>query len=959
MSKFAIDIMNKKTRIRIMRYKKKCLLLLVALCWMGCLSTWAQAIILTSDQQLTDLADDPDKKIDNTTGLTKNFQSLREVVQSNKRYGNKEFPLAFDEFFRQYRDDRNTTRLLTPDMDEYVEKVSRISKFVEKEGDGMGLELSLLSPLELGQAYRHQTGNTGHWVAFKVGLRNPTTGQFSIEMWQQTFWNNNKGKTALKLVGVRAYAFRQTSISEDKCCVDPNDILPLQHVNHEVLDSVRGNTPHLLLRVYGEEPACQGFDHVMVILEYESQEMDYFAQDALPFLKNLLKKYHDYGVNLMSLYSDEMHIQQDWNYFNHHEDGQLNIRYLTSSMEKVFEEKYGPPFDERYMLYFVYQPTHSFSVDADKPVEYVMGKTVVDVFRTAFLRDRYYHLLQNSVVDLFKEAKQYGEQLFGRELRTSAHASWAQSPTIDFWYSLHPTYANNYEYTPNFLWSNTVHQAAAACYDYFKWGEYLQPTGNDFCEGGWLDRDYYGAAMAASIAVINKYPNAYAAAWGMPSASHERRMAINHAFGCQPPFHYQMVTGNVIRDIEVLVVYPMDLVAVNPSFGSWMVQYGYANYLTGDQLMKLGTLTQDGHMKVCEKQYGTIVVPFSPLPDEGLLQKLRLFAEAGGKVIWCSTPAILDKGGAECLAEWQSLFGVTCQPQMSIGEEKAGHRITFSGSFAQVPTQEIMSNFLVDRVFSVEPAEGTETVATMDGAAVGTLRRYPHGGLACFCGFRPRDDQSESLGYETRTLFEILNACGAYPSTGTFKGVNDNPTYLSRTTPYFVTTFPNGTTMVVNHYRHHVETWEGGFSRDPERDAKALAANPLPSDSMNLQDARINGHRITYQGRLTMGFASRDGLLTTFLGQHCDGITLDGRNYRFGPQRITELTFAPVDGDLRHYRLRAYGQPEVWMPVSSQVKSAKVTFLDEQVPAVVKKGRLVLTLEPRHYGQVLDIQLME
>ena len=80
------------------------------------------------------------------------------------------------------------------------------------------------------------------------------------------------------------------------------------------------------------------------------------------------------------------------------------------------------------------------------------------------------------------------------------------------------------------------------------------------------------------------------------------------------------------------------------------------------------------------------------------------------------------------------------------------------------------------------------------------MLKYPDGGIACYCGFRPRDDQSASLGYETRTLFEILNACNAYPSTGKFV-VNDNPSYLSRTGEYFVSSFPNSTTMVV-HYRH-------------------------------------------------------------------------------------------------------------------------------------------------------------
>jgi hypothetical protein len=36
----------------------------------------------------------------------------------------------------------------------------------------------------------------------------------------------------------------------------------------------------------------------------------------------------------VSLYSDEMHIQQDWNYFNHNDDGQFAVRYYTPSMAK-------------------------------------------------------------------------------------------------------------------------------------------------------------------------------------------------------------------------------------------------------------------------------------------------------------------------------------------------------------------------------------------------------------------------------------------------------------------------------------------------------------------------------------------------------------------------------------------------------------------------------------------------
>ena len=78
-----------------------------------------------------------------------------------------------------------------------------------------------------------------------------------------------------------------------------------------------------------------------------------------------------------------------------------------------------------------------------------------------------------------------------------------------------------------------------------------------------------------------------------------------------------------------------------------------------------------------------------------------------------------------------------------------------------------------------------------------------------------------SLGYETRTLFEILNACNASSFYGKVCG-NDNPSYLSRTGEYFVSSFPNSTTMVVAHYRTHAESWFGGFSRNQEDDEKVL-----------------------------------------------------------------------------------------------------------------------------------------
>lgn len=917
----------------------------------------AQVFILTNDQQLRDLANSPEKEIDNTTGINKSKMSLKQAVEQAKSWHSDQIVIAFDEFFRQYRDDKNTERKLTPDMDEYVNCIAKISNYTTKNA-GAGLQLSLLSPLELGQAYRNQTGNTGKWAAFKVGMRNAQTGKFSIQMWQQTLWTNNKGATPVKLGAVKVYAFKGKQVGKTKIAVNPDDIRELKNVEYEVLDTAgpeNGTIPQQRLRIYGEEDGLKGYDNVLVILEYETQEIDYFADDALPFLKNLLKKYHDAGVDLRSLYCDEMHIQQDWIYFAHQEDGQFNERFYTDGMGRMLAQKTGMPFDLRYMLYFVNQPLiYKPTVEAILNVEYVLGEKPEDIQRTYLMRDNYYRLLNNHVVDLFVEAKHYGEKLFNREFRTGAHASWAESPTIDKWESPDNTYSVNYEYTPNYLWGNTVHQASAACYDYFKWCDYLQPTGNDFCECGWLDRNYYGAAMAASIGVINKYPNAYAAAWGMPAASYERRMAINYAYGCDPPANIRLITDGVHRDIDVLMLYPMNLVAVDPRFGSWMTQYGYANYLTSDMMLKLGTITPQGKIRVKEKEYGTLVVLYEPLPEQGELDFIEKFLNAGGKVLWMSAPPMLDKGGNNCSAQWQRIFGAKSNYNSANGKAASGKIVKFTGLMKGVEPQTILTDFVVDRIFPVVN-ENSEVAATCNGEVIGTVRDFPNNGRACFMGCRLRDDQSRSLGYESRNMFEVLNYLGAYPASGTFKNRNDNPSFLSRTGDYFVSSFPNGTTMVVNHYRTHVENWDGNFSRNPEYDAEILKNNPLPTDTIKLYNAAINGHIVSYTGRLSMGFNVKNKRLCSFYGQQCNEITVDGTKYIFSAGKLNDITFGPVNGDLTHYNLYANGAERIEIPVPQTVNGAKATVDGNEISVSVKRGTLVVNLKPEQYGHLVDI----
>jgi hypothetical protein len=108
------------------------------------------AIILVSDKELVALAD-PDKKLNLALGFEKQESSLRQVCERAKAAGQRTLILAFDQFFSQYRPGQSGPRKLTPDMDEYVRRIAGIGKFAQ--GYGLGLELSLLSPLEIGPAY--------------------------------------------------------------------------------------------------------------------------------------------------------------------------------------------------------------------------------------------------------------------------------------------------------------------------------------------------------------------------------------------------------------------------------------------------------------------------------------------------------------------------------------------------------------------------------------------------------------------------------------------------------------------------------------------------------------------------------------------------------------------------------------------------------------------------------------
>ncbi|HOA72042.1 MAG TPA: hypothetical protein PLQ89_12665 [Phycisphaerae bacterium] len=914
--------------------------------------------ILVSDEQLEALAE-PDTPVNLSLSATPREQTLRQICEQAQAAGHRTLIIAFDQFFSQYRPGQgDKPRRLTPDKDEYVALIARISEFIEPYG--LGLELSLMSPLEIGPAYVAQTGEHGVWMHYRKGLRDPQTGHYSVQLWRQTQWVNNKGPIKIEDAGVRVFAFRERRIHGTPYIhVDPASIVEITPTAQvEVWPGSRQSNAAIRIRVHGSgEAAAAGLDRVLVVQMYKTPEMDYFSPRAREYLRNLADKYVDAGVKLNGLYADEMHIQQDWVYHNHHDHGEFALRYVSPGLAERYASLYGEQYRDfaRYLIYFCSgQEDFATDLSAKSRLMHVFDPSPQGIRATALFRSRYYRLLQDGVVDLFTGVKKHLEQRLGHPLEARAHATWAESPTCDVW----ERDQTRYEYTPGFVWSNTVHQAASACHDYFKWGDFLTGNGNDHTEGGWLDRNYYGIALAASTGILNEFPSSYAAHWGMPEEISRRRTSLVNASGASAWPQYSMVQGAVHRDVNVLMLYPLDLVAVDERFGSWMSQYTYANYVTHDKLLERGRIS-GGAIEMAGRRFDTLIAEFEPFPSRELLEMMGQLAAQGGRVIWSGPPPVLARDGTPVLDEWRKLFGVSYSPRHDEGVSAPGKLIEFSGVLQGLPSMTVLTDFLVDRIYPVTPDDGVQPIARVAGRIVGTQRTLPGGGTATVLGFRPRDDQSASLGYEARWWFDILTRFGAYPPTGKFENVNDNPEYLSRTTDYLVCRFPNGAVGIAPHLRRLEECWPGGFARNAEEDKAIVAKLALPSEQISLQDFRVNGHTVSYIGERAMTFlADAHGVPVAFCGANTSRITIDGRTTVFADAPMPLISYAPVAPERRVeggavMQLMIHGTGEVRIPapdlpadVDLVVQGPKPGSRGAVIPCRVENGTLIFTAGP-------------
>jgi hypothetical protein len=167
---------------------------------------------------------------------------------------------------------------------------------------------------------------------------------------------------------------------------------------------------------------------------------------------------------------------------------------------------------------------------------------------------------------------------------------------------------------------------------------------------------------------------------------------------------------------------------------------------------------------------------------------------------------------------------------------------------------------------------------------------------------------------------------------------------------------------VVRHYRNHRETWAGGFSRNEEEDAKALAANPLPAADINLAKFKVNGHEVTYQGRLTMAFRmNADKELIAFEGQDCNQCIIDGKTFRFAESALQKIAFAPAsDENSNEIRVFVKGGGKVSIPLTGEVSHEKVSLLNpdgQPVKHVISDNSLSFNLDPSLDGKWLKMKM--
>ena len=816
--------------------------------------------------------------------------SFLDLCRQGKANDAKRLDVSYDFFFG------GDKRENYPDSPLTVKAYKRIHDLAKEHG--MGFAASVVSPLDIGGEYVKTHAQKGQTMQFQEGIIRED-GTYETTMDFQVQWTNNKGPAQVSLKEVKVFAFDEERIGQT----------PFYYVNEKEIEDISYSAKHYVnqesIRVSAEgyghgdirvsgKTAC-GKTRFLAVVIYNTLEIDYFAEDALDYMKSIFDLHKAAGITYDGIYSDEMHIQFDWDMAEHWAETEVTTRYMTDSMARVYADKYGAQYRDfaKYLVYFTYMH-HDFlgGEEGKLPAQHVFGKTRDEIVRTFMFRRNYFDLLHRKVADLCTQTKAYGEELFGHMLQATGHSTWQESPTVDsFAAPKAGEEISHYDYTNAFAWSAAQRENISACNDHFKWNEYFCAVGTDIPEGGgFLDRNYYGAAFTAGLAALNPAEFAYYCIWGAPDQVKERLAEVGQTYGHYAAYcksydlGHHILQGCTTRRSDVLTVCPMDLNYLEERFGNWMVQYGYTDYITEEKLLQYAMEPDGAMLRVKDRTYRGLVVTFSPLMSPEAVALIQRYVNCGGTVIWCSMPALRE----DASDLWREIFGIEAFAFDKRGVPAMGASVHFDG-FEAVKDMQILSELFPDYVYPVTAADAA-VAATLADQVVGTVKAYPGGGKAVYLGFRVRDDQSGSTGEDVDTLFALLRALGCYDPEGC------EAASRPADKRYIYNRFPNGCISLCNHFRTFRELpWPGGFYRDEEKDNAFMRDIPMPPHDITLQQMEVCGHRISYQGEgiVTYRYDAQFGL-QAFAGRNTCGICIDGKNYQL-TQTPADISWGKVD----------------------------------------------------------------
>ena len=843
-------------------------------------------LILTDEKQLERIATDPDKPLfdDQEKGFSGEKKrmypegtTLESFVRDAKERGCERIEVSYDFFFG------GTTRRNYPSTPVTIAAFKVICDCAKKYGMSFGA--SLISPLDIGGGYAADHMDTGYQWQFRAGAIE--NGAYSVKTRRQIQWYNNKGPIQLTVHRVMAVAFSPEKLDDNGLYyVDENEIVD---ISSTATWTVVPNSYHLTGAGYAyDDIVISGLtdvkrDRVLVVIEYRTPELDYFADGALPYVKEVIDRHNREGISYAGFYSDEMHIQFDWDLNEHFgPDTEITTRYVTDSLIETFASLYGDKYRDflKYMVYFAYgQNRFMPGGDRDEPTQYLMGRDAEGAYETWLFRKRYFELLSGRVVNLAIDSRVYAESLFGGPIMCRAHATWQEAPTCDhfagdvgFQLNDGDGSVSRYDYGKPYVWSSTVRENISACGDYFRWNEFLSGAGTDHPEGGFTDRNYYAQAIACSFGSLNRFEKAYCAGWGSPKEVMRRFYDVGVTYGAHD-MGDALVQNMQHRCSDVLMLYPTELNYSQERFGTWMVQYGYCNYITEEMLLKYGRADDDGHLIVNGRSYRALVSQFELFVAPQTMDMLERFVQGGGRLIWTSVPALRYEDGTDCSARFLKLFGLKSVAEPDSPLTLCDREIAFEGRLAALAPMKVPTAYLPDYAYPIE-LDDAEIAARCGEHLLGAWVRRG-AGQCLYLAFRPRDDQSRSTGGDISTLFDALRAVGAYAP--------DSLEALSRPAGarYIANRFPNGAVSLACHYRTFRENWPGLFYRDEEEDARCLAGRELPPVDIDLRDAPLDGHRITFHGEDALTYRYQDGALLGYSGHAACEIAIDGRTWRF------------------------------------------------------------------------------